>query len=399
MIWLIFALLTGVAVMAVLLPLALRGEAKDASAADIAFFEEQIAEIAREKEEGRLDPVEAEAARAEAARRLLRAESAPKTGAQGSRKAALAAAALAIVAVPAVSIPLYLYLGKVDMPDMPLTARLETQPEKSDLAGAVARIEQHLREHPEDGRGFEVVAPYYLRAGRGEDAIDAYEKALTLLGATSERHASLGQARMIVAEGKVTPAARKDFEAALALDASNVMAAYYLGLGAQQAGEKDKAVEIFSKLEAAAPPDAAYLPAVRQRLAELRGESAPPAAPFAQAAPESGGLARGPIAQGPVARGPAAQGGPASEQGRAIAAMPAEQRQAAIRTMVDRLASRLENQGDDVEGWLRLIRAYSVLAETEKAKKALTDARKALAGKDAEVARIDALAKELNIGG
>lgn len=399
MIWLIFALLTGVAVMAVLLPLALRGEAKDASAADIAFFEEQIAEIAREKEEGRLDPVEAEAARAEAARRLLRAEAAPKTGARGSRKAALAAAALAIVAVPAVSIPLYLYLGKVDMPDMPLTARLETQPEKSDLAGAVARIEQHLREHPEDGRGFEVVAPYYLRAGRGEEAIDAYEKALTLLGATSERHASLGQARMIVAEGKVTPAARKDFEAALALDASNVMAAYYLGLGAQQAGEKDKAVEIFSKLEAEAPSDAAYLPAVRQRLAELRGESAPPAAPFAQAAPESGGLARGPVAQGPVAQGPAAQGGPASEQGRAIAAMPAEQRQAAIRTMVDRLASRLENQGDDVEGWLRLIRAYSVLAETEKAKKALTDARKALAGKDAEVARIDALAKELNIGG
>ncbi|WP_457795519.1 c-type cytochrome biogenesis protein CcmI [Methylocystis sp. S23] len=382
MIWLVFALLTGAAVMAVLLPLAMRGEAKDAAAADIAFFEEQIAEIERERAEGRLDPAEAEAARTEAARRLLRAEAAPKARARGSRKAAVAAALAATVAVPLIAVPLYLKLGNREMPDMPLTARLESAPGRGDLAGAVARIEQHLREHPEDGRGFEVVAPYYLRAGRGEEAIDAYAKALALLGATAERHANLGQARMIVGEGKVTAAARKDFEAALALDANNVMAAYYLGLGAQQDGEKDKAIEIFSKLEADAPADAAYLPSVRRRLAELRGEGAPGS----------------PIARPPAEPGPVAQG-PASEQGKAIAAMPAEQRAATIRGMVDKLAARLENKGDDVEGWLRLIRAYSVLSEPEKAKKAVEGARKALAGKDAEVARIEALAKELNIGG
>jgi cytochrome c-type biogenesis protein CcmH len=369
MMWLVFALLTGAAVMAVLLPLAMRGEAKDAGAADIAFFEEQIAEIERERAEGRLDPAEAEAARTEAARRLLRAEAAPKAIARGSRKRAVAAALAAIVAVPLVSLPLYLKLGKLDMPDMPLTARIESAPDKGDLAGAVARIEQHLREHPEDGRGFEVVAPYYLRTGRGEEAVNAYEQALKLLGATAERHANLGQARMIVAEGKVTAAAKRDFEAALALDPDNVMAAYYLGLGAQQAGEKDKAIEIFSKLETGAPADAAYLPSVRKRLAELRGAPAPEAQ------------------------------GPASAQGKAIAAMPAQQRDAAIRGMVDRLAARLESQGDDVEGWLRLIRAYSVLAEPEKAKKALADARKALAEKRDDVARIEALAKELDIGG
>ncbi|MGB5086318.1 MAG: c-type cytochrome biogenesis protein CcmI, partial [Methylocystis silviterrae] len=77
----------------------------------------------------------------------------------------------------------------------------------------------------------------------------------------------------------------------------------------------------------------------------------------------------------------------------------ADQRQEMIRGMVDRLASRLESKGDDVEGWLKLIRAYSVLAETEKAKKAVTEARKALASRQDDVARIEALAKELNIGG
>ncbi|WP_016921142.1 c-type cytochrome biogenesis protein CcmI, partial [Methylocystis parvus] len=381
MIWLIFALLTGAAVMAVLLPLAARGEAKDANAADIAFFEEQIAEIERERAEGRLDAAEAEAAKTEAARRLLRAEAAPKAAARGSRKAALVAALSAIVVIPLVAVPLYLKLGRSNAPDMPLTARLEAAPERNDLSGAVARIEQHLREHPEDGRGFEVVAPYYLRAGRGEEAIDAYAKALTLLGPTAERHANLGQARMIVAEGKVTAEAKKDFEAALALDPANVMAAYYLGLGAEQAGEKDKAIEIFARLEADAPAGAAYLRSVRQRLAELRGESA----------------SRPPFASAPAEQETAQ--GPSSAQGKAIAAMPADERAAMIRGMVEKLAARLESKGDDVEGWLRLIRAYSVLAEPEKAKKAVADARKALVGKETEAARVEALAKELNIGG
>jgi cytochrome c-type biogenesis protein CcmH len=374
MIWLVFALLTGAAVMAVLAPLAMGGAERDAGAADVAFFEEQIAEIERERAEGRLDPAEAEAARTEAARRLLRAEAAPKAASSGSRKAALVAALAAIVAIPVFSVPFYLRLGKMEMPDMPLTARLDSAPDKGDLAGAVARIEQHLREHPEDGRGFEVVAPYYLRTGRGEEAIDAYSKALRLLGATAERHGALGQARMIVAQGQVTAEAKKDFEAALALDPNDVMARYYLGVGAAQAGEKDRAIEIFAKMAAEAPAEAPYLSSVKRQLAKLRGEAEPEA-------------------PAETARGPA------SEQGRAIAAMPAQQREAMIRGMVDKLAARLESRGDDVEGWLKLIRAYSVLAETEKAKKALADARKALADKQDAVARIEALAKELNIGG
>jgi cytochrome c-type biogenesis protein CcmH len=372
MIWLVFALLTGAAVMAVLAPLSLRGEARDSTAADVAFFEEQIAEIARESAEGRLDGTEAEAARTEAARRLLRAEAAPKAGAGRSRTPALVAAVLAIVAIPALSVPLYMRLGSAALPDMPLAARLEATPDKGDLAGAVARIEQHLREHPEDGRGFEVVAPYYLRSGRGEEAIEAYAQALRLLGPTAERHASLGQARMIVARGAVTAEARKDFEAALALDPGNPMAQYYLGVAAAQAGEKENAIEIFARMAADAPADAPYLSAVKRQLATLRGEAAP---------------------------APTVQQGPSSAQGKAIAALPADAQTAAIRGMVDRLAARLGAKGDDVEGWLRLIRAYSVLAEPEKAKKALTDARKALAGKNEATARIDALARELNIGG
>lgn len=381
MIWIVFALMTGAAVMAVLAPLAIRREKQDDQVADIAFFEAQIAEIDRDRADGRLDADDAETARAEAARRLLRAGAAPQTQPGGSRKATLIAALAAIVFIPLLALSLYFRLGAADLPDMPLTARLDAQPEGADLAGAVARIEQHLRDHPEDGRGWEVVAPYFLRTGRGEDAIHAYAESLRLLGATAERHAALGEARMIVADGKVTPAAAKDFEAAIALDPASVMARYYLAVAAAQAGDKEKAIEQFERLAADAPPDAAWLKAVKAQLAGLRGEAASPAE-----SPSENGQ-------------PVARSGPDSEQGRAIAAMPAPERAGMIRTMVERLATRLQANGDDVEGWLKLIRAYSVLAEPEKAKQALADAHKALAAKQDDIARIDALAKELGVGG
>jgi len=50
--------------------------------------------------------------------------------------------------------------------------------------------------------------------------------------------------------------------------------------------------------------------------------------------------------------------------------MTADDRSKMIRTMVKRLADRLADEPDDLEGWKRLARAYEVLGETEKAKQA-----------------------------
>lgn len=375
MIWIVFALLTGAAVMAVLAPLAMRGTEPDAKAVDIAFFEAQLAEIERDAASGRLDPAEAAAARAEAGRRLLRVEAAPDAPSRPRRNATRVAALGATLLIPALAVCLYLQLGAASLPDLPLQARLDAEPAAGDLAGAVARIERHLHEHPDDGRGWEVVAPYFLRTGRAEDAVHAYTEALRLLGPTADRRAALGEARLIAAQGKMTPAAQADFEAALAMDSGHVTSQFYLGAAAAEAGEKEKALGYFERLAAGAPADAPWLGAVKAQIARLRGAPADAAPAAAEAS------------------------GPASAQGQAIAALPEKERGDVIRSMVQRLATRLEANGDDIEGWLKLIRAYSVLAETDKAKKALMDARRALAGKNDAIARLDALAKQLGIGG
>ena len=82
----------------------------------------------------------------------------------------------------------------------------------------------------------------------------------------------------------------------------------------------------------------------------------------------------------------------------AIAALAPDAQQTAIRGMVDRLAERLAQNGDDAQGWLRLIRAYGVLHETDKARDALARARKAMTGDEAANHGLDALAQEFGLG-
>jgi cytochrome c-type biogenesis protein CcmH len=77
---------------------------------------------------------------------------------------------------------------------------------------------------------------------------------------------------------------------------------------------------------------------------------------------------------------------------------PAE-RNEMIEGMVARLAQRMAENGSDVDGWLRLIKAYSVLGERDKAQTAATQARAALAGNSDNLRRIGELAKELGLEG
>jgi cytochrome c-type biogenesis protein CcmH len=63
--------------------------------------------------------------------------------------------------------------------------------------------------------------------------------------------------------------------------------------------------------------------------------------------------------------------------------------------MVAQLAARLKADPNDALGWVRLINAYTVLGEMDKARDALADARKAFKGnKDAQGA-FDTIARQI----
>jgi len=374
MIWIVFALMTGAAVLCAIWPLLRRRREGGAETRAIAFYKAQIVEIGRDVARGQLPAAEAAGARAEAARRLIAASergAAPVEVATGATDRRRAAALAILIGIPVMTLALYGRLGSPDRPGEPLFARSADPAKMDDLGAAIAKIEAHLIAHPDDGRGFKVIAPAYMRLGRFGDAARAYGEALRLLGEDALTRADYGEALVATAGGIVTGEARAAFDRALDENADIPKARYYVALAVEQDGDKPRAAQMYQKLLAEAPPKAPWAPVVRERLAALTGASPP------------------------VAKVEAPPAGEAA----AIAALDPEQREAAIRGMVARLAARLESDGDDPEGWMRLIRAYSVLQETEKAKAALAKARQALNGNDTAKRGLDQLAKELGLEG
>lgn len=375
MIWAAFALMTGAVAFALVWPLSVRRPARGGLAADLAFYRGQLAEVEDDVARGLVAPADAEATRAEIGRRLLAAaEGGAGAGSPGGFRARrVAALAAALVMVPAVALGLYLRVGAPDQPDMPVASRAVEG--GFDLAQALPRIEAHLAADPDDGRGFAVVAPVYARLGRFDDAVRAYAAALRLLGDNPERRATLGQARIAAADGVVTTQARADLDRALVLDPKLPQARFFLAVAAEQDGDGTRARLLWQALQADSPPDAPWLDAVRQHLAALPGSPVPP----------------------PPAGAPEA-GAPAGAAAAGIAALSPERRATAIRGMVDGLAARLAQNGRDPDGWLRLIRAYTVLGDTGLAKAAVADARKGLGGDGPALSRVDDLAAQLGLG-
>ncbi|CEJ09912.1 hypothetical protein BN1110_00183 [bacterium YEK0313] len=364
-VWLVFAVMTAAAVFAVLVPLARSGEAAARrSGSDLAVYRDQLAELDRDRAAGLIGAAEAEAARLEVSRRLIAAADQAGPGLDASLKRRRIAAVIALVMVPLVAVAVYGARGRPDYPGQPLAGRLQPAPVDRDLATLIGRVEAHLAANPEDGRGWEVIAPVYVRLGRGADAVKARANALRLLGATADREADLAEALVLQAQGQVGAEARAGFERALAREPGHPKANYFSGLAAEQAGRPDEARAIWTRLAEAAPAGAPWLATVRAEITRLGGT--PPAVAAAPAAPN--GAPAGPT--------------------------PAD-----IRGMVDGLAARLAADGSDFEGWLRLVRSYAVLGETAKARQAAAEARGRFTAETDKLGRLDALVRELGLGG
>jgi cytochrome c-type biogenesis protein CcmH len=381
MLWMTLALMTAAALGAVVWPL-VRARGMTAAGSDLVVYRDQLEEIERDRIDRRIGSDEAEAARVEVSRRLLAAASVeaarPAEAGPGSRRRFAAVAAM-VVMVPLLAAALYSLLGSPDLPGQPLAARAkggEENLESNPIAQLLARVEAHLEENPDDGRGWEVVAPVYMKLERYDDAAKARRQAITLLGATAVREVDLGEAITAAANGVVSEEAKAAFDRAIALDAGNFKAQFYLGLAAEQDGNAAEAARIWHELIAKAPSDAPWLSVVRQSLARV----------------ETPGVAAAAV---PAAEPP----GPRPDDVAAAGEMTDQQRSQMISGMVDRLATRLHTDGSDLEGWLRLLRAYKVMGEHAKAKAAIAEARAALTSEPDKLRRLDAAIKDLDIGG
>jgi cytochrome c-type biogenesis protein CcmH len=186
-----------------------------------------------------------------------------------------------------------------------------------------------------------------MSANDPADAAKAYGKEIALTGKNDPTlNSAYGEALVLANNGAITEDAEAAFTAAMAVEPRNAAARFYLGLARAQRNDRPGAIALWESLLADTPVTAPLHQMLVDRLAMLTQQN---------------GGAPNP------------------------------------RAMVEMLAARLKADPNDALGWVRLMRAYTVLGETAKAKDALATAKKTFANnKDAQTA-FDTAAKALKL--
>lgn len=351
--WIAAALLTLAATLSVLLPLARSEQEGGGDDGGLAVYRDQLGELDRDAERGLIAPSAIEAARAEIGRRILKAAAAARSG-QGLRigRAARMVGTVGILAVPLVGWGVYAIVGSPDLPSQPLEARLAAAQAGNGIQALVARAEAHLAGNPDDGRGWDVLAPIYVRLGRNADAIAAYQRAIRLVGDSADREAGLGEALAALNGGTVSPQADAAFAKALRIEPGHPKAKFFRAVSQAQQGSLEQAVRTWRQMTNDLPEDSPWRLASQEALAAAASRT------------DAGTGAQVPLPPGTDA-----------------ANLTAAERSEMIETMVASLDDRLRKSPQDPEGWMRLVRSYLVLGRQDRARDALARGLDAL-GKD-----------------
>ena len=364
-------------------------DAQPASVYDIRVYRDQLKEIERDALRGIVPPEETERLRTEVARRMLAADRAkPVSTVETSRKNGVIVAALIAVFAFFGSFWAYSTLGAPGFADFPLDLRkllaaeaLENRPNQAfveanqrpaqptalpeDYIAMVEQLRTVVAERPDDLRGHQFLVRSEAALGNYAAAYTAQEKVIALLGANAiaQDHAVLADLMVQAASGYVSPEAENALRAALEMDGRNGLAQYYIGQMFAQTGRPDRGFQIWRSLLESSPPEAPWVPAIRDQIEELAW------------------LAGQNRYQLPAESEPIR--GPSAEDIEAAQNMSAEERVSMIQGMVSQLSDRLASEGGPVDDWARLIRAYGVLGDRVAAQAVYREARQVFDGNDA----------------
>jgi cytochrome c-type biogenesis protein CcmH len=366
MIWAIGGVFAVLTALACLVPVFRRRKfmlSRDESALEI--FKDQLAEVDRDAARGLISGDEAKAARSEIQRRMLTLTRERDAAPLGDASGGIATLVVAAVLIPVMGFWLYSVRGAPTIPSMPFAERAAEQEEATEVSQLAETLRNRLLEDRDGGPtdGWLLLGQTYMRMGRVDSAVEAFERVAGRPDATSVVLSQYAEALISRENGVVTPRAAEAIEKAVALDPRNPAATYYKSQFLAQEGRLREAhAMLIDRLNTAEgfQPWMEFFVRQANQLAEEFGGQPVSLMDFA------------PMMQG---GGEAAIPGPTAEDMEAAQDMSEEDRAAFVQSMVERLATRLQEEPDDLEGWLRLARAYVVLGETEGAAEAAATAR------------------------
>ncbi|HVN01662.1 MAG TPA: c-type cytochrome biogenesis protein CcmI [Caulobacteraceae bacterium] len=322
----------------------------------LAVYRRQMAELDDLATRGLIAEGERRSVRAETGRRLLAAAERSEAPLKVSGPLVVLAAA---AAVPLIALTAYVVIGSPRFPDQPFATRLAdwraADPQTLTAPQMAAVLRQIAAEKPTDAEPLMQLAVAELASNQLTEATQALQRAIALAPARSDLWQMQGEIAVIQSGGDVPPDAQDAFRRALAIDPNLPIARYYLARARIAGGDVAGGLADWRALEASLDPR-------EPRRAELDAEIQQVAA--------TGRLAPAAL---PPSRSPNAT--------------------PQIQQMVDGLAARLEASPDDPQGWVRLVRAYTVLGETDRRDKALGAARKRYADRPDVLGALDAAAR------
>jgi cytochrome c-type biogenesis protein CcmH len=369
--WILMTMLCSAAAVGISIPLIRRlDSANHGGARQAAIYEDQLKEIDRDLQSGTINGPEAESAKLEIQRRLASAikniPDARPISSAWRNVALLAASGLVIVG----GVTLYDKLGSPDLPSAsPAQPSANAVNTSTQIDAAIPKLVAQLKFNPDDAEGWRMLGLSQFSLQRYQEAVDAYAKALALDPANSEYKSVYAEALALAAQGVVTPKAQQLIAEVLAKEPKNARARFYDALAHEQSGDQTGALDRWESLYTDAPPDAPWRDEVKQRLTSLA-------------------QATGSDTTTPVIT---------DEQKAEIQAMSAEDRKAMIASMVEGLATKLANNPNDLDGWIRLMRSYKMMNEGGKAKDAMTKALAAFSNDPGSLDKIKAATAELGI--
>lgn len=391
MLWMVLTLMTVLAAVGLAVPLVRRRDAARAARADaVTVLKDQLGEIEAQAAAGAIAAPEAEALKSDLKRRVLAEGRRAEAPARPLPERALLFVALGTVAIVTLAgTGLYLKIGRPDVPgssafkgDGPATASAPTDHPQGDVQSMIAMLETQMRQQPDNAEGWRMLGWSYMQIGRNAEAAEAYGRAAALAPRSAEYLSAQGEATVLAAQGQVTPAAEDIFRRAVAADAGDPRARYYLAVAKDQRGEHQAAMDDWIALLKSAPPDAPWAGEVRAFVEQVAAD---------RGLDISGRLPPRQVAEASAPRGPTA------EQVAAAQDMSQADRDAMVAGMVSGLAERLKQNPRDRAGWERLMRARMVLGQTELAAAAYRDAARAFAGSPSDQRALREAALQLGV--
>ena len=319
----------------------------------LAVYRRQMSEIDEMTARGVLADADRRGVRAEVGRRLLAAADRTEAPKRASRPLITLIVA---GATPLLALGVYVAVGAPGFADQPFAKRLAEWRNTPDPLDSLeppqmaALMRDAAAKHPGDPDPLYFFARYELQSNELSEAAQAIDKAIVLAPKRADFWDLKGQIGVARAQGTIDPAARKAFLQALALDPrAATFARYNLALEKITGGDVKGGLADWKSLEADLDPADPRRADLVAAIAQVEGAASAPNAAAPTAAP--------------AAPPPGAVGGPQ------------------IQAMVDALAARLKTNPDDPDGWVRLVRAYTVLGETDRRDAALAEARRRYAGR------------------